>query len=80
MIIMASSLSMLFALTYAGSRYDWSSRNIIVPLVIGLCGFMLFIGYENSRFCFEPVISLRLFGNRTSAAVYVNTFLNSAIL
>lgn len=80
MIIMASSVSILFALTYAGSRYDWSSRNIIVPLVIGLCGFMLFIGYENSRFCFEPVIPPRLFGNRTSAAVYVNTFLNSAIL
>lgn len=49
-------------------------------LIIGFCGFMLYIGYENSRFCFEPVISLLLFGNRNSAAVYVNTFLNSAIL
>lgn len=80
MIIMASSVSILFALTYAGSSYDWSSRNIIVPLVIGLCGCIVFIGYGNSRFCFEPVIPPRLFGNRTSAAVYVNTFLNSAIL
>lgn len=80
MIIMASSVSILFALTYAGSRCDWSSWNIIVPLVIGLCDFILFIGYENSRFCFETVIPPRLFRNRTSAAVYVNTFLNSAFL
>ncbi|MCJ1477281.1 hypothetical protein MMC13_005952 [Lambiella insularis] len=79
-IIMASSVAILFALTYAGSRHAWSSWNTIVPLVVGLWGFILFIGYENSRFCLEPVIPPRLFANRTSAAVYINTFLNSTIL
>lgn len=79
-IIIVSSAAILFALTYSGSRYPWSSWNTIVPLAIGLCGCLIFIGFERSKFCTEPVMPPRLFGNRTSAAVYIITFLNSMIL
>lgn len=79
-IIVASSVAILYALTYAGSRYAWPSWNTLIPLVIGLCGFLLFVAYESSSFCLEPVIPLRLFSNRTSTAVYIITFLNSMIL
>lgn len=78
--IMASSVAILFALTYSGSRYSWSSWNTLVPLSIGLCGFALFTGFERSKFCVEPVMPPRLFGNRTSAIVYIVTFSNSLIL
>lgn len=36
--------------------------------------------WENSRFCIEPVTPPRLFANRTSAVVYINTFNNSILL
>lgn len=79
-IIMASSVAILLALTYSSSRYPWSSWKIIVPLMIGLGGCGLFIVFERSKVCTEPVMPPRLFGNRTSTVVYIITFLNSMIM
>lgn len=79
-IIMASSVSVLMALTYAGTRYAWSSWRILLPLVLGLGGFGLFMLWESSPYCIEPVMPPRLFKNRTSAIVYANTFNNSILL
>ena len=79
-IIMASSVSVLMALTYAGTRYPWSSWRILVPLALGLSGFGLFMLWESSPYCIEPVMPPRLFKNRTSAIVYANTFNNSILL
>jgi MFS family permease len=79
-LIIVSSISILFALTYAGSPYSWSSWRILVPLILGFCGYIQFIFFEGSKFCTEPVIPLRLFNNRTSAVVYINTFINSMLL
>ena len=79
-MIMASSVSVLYALTYGGSRYPWGSWRIVVPLVLGLVGMALFYLFENSRFVIEPVTPPRLFKNRTSATVFVITFLNSVLL
>ena len=79
-IIISSSVSILFALTYAGSPYSWSSWHILVPLILGFCGYSAFIIFEGSKFCPDPVIPLRLFNNRTSVVVYVNTFINSMLL
>lgn len=79
-IIIGSTVSVLYALTYGGTRYDWSDGQVVAPLVIGLLGLGLFMAYETAPFVIEPVAPPRLFSNRTSLAVFAATFLNSALL
>lgn len=79
-MIVASSVAILFALTYGGARYPLSSWRIIVPLVLGLVGLVVFALYESLPSVKEPVMPPRLFKNRTSAAVIAITFFNSVLL
>ncbi|KAM0715208.1 hypothetical protein Q7P37_009673 [Cladosporium fusiforme] len=79
-ILMASTTALLYALTYGGSRYSWSSTKVILPLVFGLCGLVGFAAFECSGLAQEPVIPRRLFGNRTAVVVLVNTFIGAALL
>ncbi|XWW93412.1 hypothetical protein V2A60_001345 [Cordyceps javanica] len=79
-IIMASSVSVLYALTYGGSRYSWSDARTVVPLVLGLVGMVLFMFVQGSGWIPEPVTPPRLFAHRTTCIVAVNTFMNSALL
>lgn len=74
-ILMASSVSVLIALTWAGPIYPWSDARVLVPLLVGLVGLVGFCVYEGSGIPETPVIPLRLFPNRTSIIVYVNSFL-----
>ncbi|KAF7537740.1 hypothetical protein G7054_g3472 [Neopestalotiopsis clavispora] len=80
LLLIGATVSVLYALTYGGSRYAWSAAEIIAPLVIGLLGLGLFMGYEAFSGIKEPVVPPRLFGNRTASAVFAVTFLNSALL
>lgn len=79
-LIMGATAAVLCALTYGGSRYAWSSWQIMVPLVLGLAGLILFMVFEQSNFCREPVVPPRLFKNRTSLVVFINTFLFTVLL
>ncbi|KAI8958861.1 MFS general substrate transporter [Daldinia sp. FL1419] len=77
-ILIASTVSILIALTWADVVYPWKSWHILVPLMVGFGGLVLFVIYEGLPFVSQPVIPLRLFSNRTAAIVYVVSFLNSA--
>ncbi|KAI9783033.1 MAG: hypothetical protein M1816_001610 [Peltula sp. TS41687] len=66
MIFISSICAVLLGLLLGGSVFPWSSWRIIVPLVLGFAGWAVFHIYESSRFCKEPSIPPRLFGNRTS--------------
>ncbi|KAI1176371.1 multidrug resistance protein fnx1 [Nemania sp. FL0916] len=79
-LLIAATVSVLYATTYGGTREPWSSYKIIVPLVLGLLGLVAFVFLENAKFIPEPVVPPRLFTNRTSVAVFAVTFLNSALL
>lgn len=79
-VIMASSVAILYALTYGGSLFSWSDARVIVPLVLGLLGLVLFFFLESSPWIKEPVTPVRLFTHRTGAIIGINTFLNSALL
>ncbi|OAA59532.1 Major facilitator superfamily domain, general substrate transporter [Niveomyces insectorum RCEF 264] len=80
LVLIASTVSVLYALTYGGTKLPWSSGRILAPLVLGLAGLVLFMGFETTRFAGEPVVPPRLFANRTSATIFAVTFLNSALL
>ncbi|KAF0325289.1 multidrug resistance protein fnx1 [Colletotrichum asianum] len=79
-ILIASTVSVVIALTWAGAIHPWSSYKVIVPLILGLLGLAGFCVFEGSGIVPEPVMPLCLFANRTSAVVYATTFLNSAML
>lgn len=79
-LVIASTVAILYALTYGGTRYPWSSWRIVLPLVLGLAGLGVFIFFETTKFVKEPVVPARLFANRTSAVVLAVTFMNSALL
>ena len=80
-ILIGGTTSMLIALTYAGTRYPWSSWRTLVPLLLGFTSFFAFGVFEGSRFApAEPVIPPRLFGNRTSIIIGVNTFLFNVVI
>ncbi|KAF4336325.1 multidrug transporter (major facilitator family) [Fusarium beomiforme] len=79
-ILIASSVSILIALTWAGPVYPWSNARILAPLIIGLLGLVGFVIYEASGIPSEPVMPIRLFPGRTSYIVYINTFLNMLLV
>ncbi|KAI0593474.1 MFS general substrate transporter [Biscogniauxia sp. FL1348] len=78
-LLVASTVSVLISLTWAGSEYPWSSYRVLVPLIIGLAGLAGFFCLEGSAWVPEPVMPLRLFANRTSAVIYANTFIVSML-
>ncbi|KAK5064627.1 hypothetical protein LTR84_000461 [Exophiala bonariae] len=79
-ILIGSTVSILYALTYAGTRYPWSHWSILLSLILGLAGLILFMVFEALSWVKEPVVPPRLFGNRTSLTIFIVTFLNAALL
>lgn len=79
-IIMGATVAMLFAVTYGGTRYAWSSPHTLVPLILGLLGVVLFALFERSRFAAtNPVIPPRLFADRTARLAYFVTFQHAIV-
>ncbi|KAI1209522.1 MFS general substrate transporter [Annulohypoxylon truncatum] len=79
-VLVASTISVLYALAYAGANYSWASWNILVPFLLGFLGFFIFGYTQGGRFAAaEPVMPPRLFKTRTSIIVSINTFFNSAL-
>ncbi|KXX73519.1 putative MFS-type transporter YusP [Madurella mycetomatis] len=78
-LLVAASVSVLLALTWAGAYYPWSSYRVVIRLVLGILGLFGFCWLESSIFIPEPVMPIRLFANGTSAVIYINTFLVSIL-
>ncbi|RYP08468.1 hypothetical protein DL764_001894 [Monosporascus ibericus] len=80
-ILIGGTTSMLIALTYAGTRYEWSSWHTLLPLIFGFASYFLFGVFEACRLApAEPVMPPRLFYSPTSVIIAVNTFLFTAII
>ncbi|KAI1656246.1 MFS general substrate transporter [Daldinia decipiens] len=77
-ILITSTVSILIALTWADVLYPWKSWHILVPLMVGVGGLVLFVAFEGLPFVADPVMPLRLFNNRTAVIVFVVSFLSSA--
>ncbi|KAF6813796.1 major facilitator superfamily transporter [Colletotrichum plurivorum] len=79
-ILIASVTSLLLSLTWAGTLHPWSSWRTLVPMVLGLTGLAGFVYFESGPWLSEPTMPVRLFQNRTSAAVYATSFLHGMLL
>jgi len=76
-ILTASTLAIMYAVTYGGTQRSWSDASVLAPLIIGLVLIVVFIAYEGSGFVAEPVTPYHLFANRTSAAAFGISFLHA---
>ena len=78
-LLVGSVVSILIALTWGNTRYSWSSWHVLVPLLVGFAGTVLFHAFEASKWCIEPTIPGRLFTNRTCAVAMILTFAQSML-
>ena len=67
LIIIAASSSALLGLTWGGVQFSWTSVQVLVPLILGLCGMVLWVIYE-IRVAAQPILSSRFFSNRTTVS------------
>nr|A0A7L8UVD5.1 RecName: Full=MFS-type efflux transporter ffsH; AltName: Full=Cytochalasans biosynthesis cluster protein ffsH [Aspergillus flavipes]QOG08945.1 FfsH [Aspergillus flavipes] len=75
-ILVGATFSILYALTYGGTRYPWSAANIVAPFVLGFVGLGIFIAWEsNKRWCPYPVMPLHHFNSRTASASFFISFM-----
>lgn len=79
-IFIPSMVAVFFGLITGGSVYPWGSWRTILPLVLGVLGWIIFHIHQASAICKEPSMPPRLFQHRTSAASLVIIFLGAIIL
>lgn len=81
-IFIASICSLLIGLIFGGTVFPWSSWRTILPIVLGVLGWIGFHLYEwkPPAFCKEPSVPSHLFANRTSAAGFYIVFISSTLL
>ncbi|OGM48768.1 hypothetical protein ABOM_003024 [Aspergillus bombycis] len=66
---------------FGGTSNAWSSWCIIVPLVLGLVGLIVFyLVHMSPRLCPEPTIPPHFFANRTSLAAFIISFLHGMLM
>jgi MFS family permease len=79
LIFIASICAVLYGLITGGTIHPWSSWRVVLPLVLGITGWICFHIHQK-WFCREPSVPPHLFGNRTSAIGFVLGFTSSMLL
>ncbi|KAG8160712.1 hypothetical protein KVR01_008976 [Diaporthe batatas] len=80
LIFIPSMTALLLGLVMGGTVFPWHTYHIIVPIVLGVVGWVVFHVHQASPICKEPSVPPQLFQNRTSATGYVLTFLSALVL
>ena len=79
-IFIASTCSVMVGLIMGGTLFPWSSWRIILPIILGGCGWIGFQVHQSSRFCQEPIMPARLFSNRTAGTGFFLVFISAILL
>ncbi|KAK4097156.1 MFS general substrate transporter [Parathielavia hyrcaniae] len=78
-LLTAAVVSILCALTLAGTVYLWSDTAIVLSLSGGFIGILAFIFWERSPRCTHPIMAPRVFSNRTTIAALIITAVHGFI-
>ncbi|KAF2010893.1 MFS general substrate transporter [Aaosphaeria arxii CBS 175.79] len=78
LIFIPSMVALLYGLVTGGIAHPWSAWRIVLPLVIGIVGWISF--HIQQLFTTVPSVPTRLFSNRTSATAYILTFTSSILV
>ncbi|KAI0387007.1 major facilitator superfamily domain-containing protein [Hypomontagnella monticulosa] len=80
LLLVASVVAVLIALTWGGVQYPWSSWRTLVPLLLGFLGLAGFLGVQALNLVPETTMPLRLFSNRTALSGFGVTFIHSLLM
>lgn len=78
LIFIPSMIAILLGLVMGGIQHPWSSWRIIVPLILGGIGWIVF--HIQQVFASSPSVPTRLFTNRTSATAFALTFFSAFLV
>ncbi|PSR83956.1 hypothetical protein PHLCEN_2v5560 [Hermanssonia centrifuga] len=79
LLISGGSTAALLGLTWGGVQYEWSSANVLVPLILGLFVIAGFMVYE-AAIPAEPTMPWRILNNRTTISGYMGTAFQGLII
>ncbi|KAG2006197.1 MFS multidrug transporter [Coprinopsis cinerea AmutBmut pab1-1] len=79
LLVLASSSALVLALTWGGARYQWGDIRVLLPLIIGILGLIVWLFYE-VKFASHPTVAPELLGNRTTISGYIQVFVNSLVV
>jgi MFS family permease len=79
-IFIPSAVAVLLGLILGGVTFAWNTYHIIVALVVGFIGLIVFQILQATPLCPEPSVPPRLFRHRTAAMGFVINFLSSVLL
>jgi hypothetical protein len=74
-----SVIGVLYGITSGNVLEPWDSPQILSALIIGAVGIAIFFLYE-AKVSSNPMIPVRIFGNRTSNGAYLASFVMGIVL
>ncbi|KAF8839383.1 MFS general substrate transporter [Paxillus ammoniavirescens] len=77
-LVISSTVAYTIGLTWGGITAPWGSVTVLVPLILGTVGLVVFIAYE-ATVAKYPLVPFSLMTNRTSASGYIQTFCMSLV-
>ncbi|PIL26158.1 MFS general substrate transporter [Ganoderma sinense ZZ0214-1] len=77
-LIILSTVLVLLGLTWGGIRFPWASPQVLVPVIIGVLGIVLFFVAER-LWLKGPTIPDVFFTNRTVLSGYLGTFFHGVV-
>ncbi|GAA6007140.1 MDR family MFS transporter [Rhodotorula paludigena] len=77
-LFVASATAAILGLTWGGTAYPWSSFRVIVPLVLGFLGMVVFVVVE--RYVKHPTVPFAILVDRNSYVGFFTTFLHSLLV
>jgi EmrB/QacA subfamily drug resistance transporter len=80
LIFIPSMVAIFLGLIMGGVQYPWGSWHIILPIILGVAGWIVFHFHQASHFCKEPSTPPRLFNHRTTTAGFLIIFLGAIIM
>lgn len=79
-ILTASVIMILVTLSIGGASKPWSHPAIVVPLVLGGIGIVIFACWERCRYCKYPIIPPHIFSNRTTNIAFTLTTIHGFVV
>lgn len=67
----------MLGLSLGGATYPWKSWRVLLPLVLGLVGIVLWLYLES--IIKHPTVPWEILRHRTSLSGYIQTFLQAVI-
>ncbi|KAK6065878.1 multidrug resistance protein fnx1 [Seiridium cupressi] len=79
-ILVAGTVSILYALSYGGTRYLWQSWHTLVPLLLGFLDLFILAWSQNTGLSTEPLMPPRFFQRSTSIILATQRVFQIAIV